>query len=110
MGNIAKWLKDAEKRTGEQIEAIVVGQHDNAPDKYSGNRAVPADENVILSREVGLAKLDQDYHSGYGGADCYPMYAWTKSRIYFVGEYDGATGLNSVPRNPINCKPNFSGD
>lgn len=110
MANIRKWLEEAERESGEQIEAIVVGQHDKAPDRWSRDRIKPVDEGVILSREVGLAKLDEEYDNGYGGADCYPMYAWTKSWVYFIGEYDGATGPNRVPRNPINCEPQFSGD
>lgn len=109
MGNIAEWLKEAEASTGETIEAIVVGQHDKDPDRYSSKRVKPADEDVVLSREAGLTKLDQEYDSGYGGADCFPMYAWTKSWVYFIGEYDGATGLNAVPRNPSECSPQFSG-
>lgn len=103
--NIRKWLEEAEAATGERIEAIVVGKHDKA-----GYSASPqADENIILSREAGLAKLDEDYDNGYGGADCYPMYAWTPTRIYFIAEYDGATGPNWVPRNPVAIEPSFSG-
>lgn len=109
MGNIRKWLENAEAATGETIEAIVVGPHYNAPDKWSANPKVKADENRVLSREDGLKKLDQDYDDGYGGADCFPMYAWTKSRVYFIHEYDGSTGLSSVPRNPVDCSPEFSG-
>lgn len=107
MANIAKWLQDVEARTGEKIEAIVVGKHDNDPDRWSRDRVAPPGENVILSREDGLKKLDQEYDSGYGGADCFPMYAWTQSFVYLIGEYDGATGLHSVPRNPVNCEPEF---
>ena len=105
MANIKDWLLDAEKSSGESIEAIVVGKHDRAGWRAD---ALP-DENIILSRDVGLAKLDQNYDNGYGGADCFPMYAWTKSFVYFIGEYDGATGLSEVPRNPIACEPKFSG-
>jgi len=109
MGNIKVWLEDAERRTGERIEAIVVGMHYNDPDKYSSTRSPKPNENKVLSREDGLAILDQDYDNGYGGADCYPMYAWTKSFVYFINEYDGATALGSVPRAPIDCKPEFCG-
>ena len=106
MANIKVWLEEAEKRYGEMIEAIVVGQHDNVPWPKPN---LEADEGVVLSREVGLAKLDQEYNNGYGGAGCYPMYAWTKSRVFFIGEYDGSTGLSHLPRNPIDCEPHFSG-
>ena len=110
MANHRESLEEVERLYGEPIEAIVVGQHDNDPDKWTNNKPTPADENVILSREAGLAKLDQDYDAGYGGADCFPFYAWTKSRVFFVAEYDGATGINYAPRNPVALKPGFSGE
>jgi hypothetical protein len=94
MANIKDWLLEAEAEAGETIEAIVVGKHDDAP----WDEEPRDDENVVLTREAGLAKLDQEYNNGYGGADCFPMYAWMPSRIYFIGEYDGATGPNWVPR------------
>lgn len=110
MANIRHWLEEAEAKFGERIEAIVVGPHDRRVSKYSGDDKPESDENVVLSREEGLAKLDEEYDNGYGGADCYPMYAWTASRVYFIGEYDGATGPSWVPRNPTACEPAFSGD
>ncbi len=102
--NISKWLIEAETKNGEMIEAIVVGRHDN--EKWDGD--AKADEDIILSREDGLKKLDVNYDSGYGGADCFPMLAWSRNRIYFISEYDGATSLNSVPRHPVACTPEFA--
>lgn len=107
MANIRKWLEESEKFYGEPIVAIVVGVHDGR--RYGADDKPQADENVVLSREAGLAKLDQDYDNSYGGADCFPMYAWTESRIFFVSEYDGATGLSYVPRHPISTEPYFDG-
>ena len=76
MGNIAQWLKEEIEKTGEPIEAIVVG--------------------VILSAEAGFKALEL----GSGSADCFPMYAWTKDRVYLLGEPNGASGFNWEPRNP----------
>lgn len=106
MANIRKWLEEACAETGESIEGIVVGQHDGT----RSDTPVNADENVLLPVDVALAKLDVEYDNGYGGADCFPIYAWTKTRVYFIGEYDGATGLDWIPRNPINIAPQFSGN
>jgi hypothetical protein len=106
MANLREWLESAVAELGEPIEAMVVGQHYRM--KYDSPAA--ADENVVLSAADGLAKIDVEYDAGYGGADCFPFYAWTKSRVYFVGEYDGATGLNWVPRHPVDMEPNFSGE
>jgi hypothetical protein len=105
MANLRADLEEAEQFYGERIERIVVGKH------YNQGWGVPAgkDENTILTREEGLAKLDLEYNNGFGGADCFPFFAWTKSRVFFVHEYDGATGVNWVPRNPVACEPEFSG-
>jgi hypothetical protein len=105
MANIRKWLERAIEKYGEPIEAIVVGKHDKA----SRREPPSADENVILTPEAGLTKLDEEFYDGYGGADCYPMYAWTATRVFFIGEYDGATGLSWVPRHPTATEPQFSG-
>lgn len=104
MANLRKSLEDATARFRESIEAIVIGHHYNAP-----RGVIACDENIILSVSNGLAKLDVEYHDGFGGADCFPFYAWTASRIFFVAEYDGATSLCWVPRNPMPIQPEFSG-
>jgi hypothetical protein len=38
------------------------------------------------------------------------VYAWTADRVLFVYEYDGATAIYWVPRNPGPCEPEFSGN
>ena len=105
MANIRKWLEEAVTEFGEPLEAVVVGQHDNK--RYTN--PLP-DEGCVLSPADALRKLDQEFDNGFGGEDCFPIYAWTKSRVFFIGEYDGATGLNWVPRNPIDINPTFSGE
>ena len=102
MANIKQWLLEFEKEVGEDIEAIVVGVHDR---RFLGKPLT--DEHIVLTREVGLSKLDEEFNAGFSGADCFPMYAWTKSFVAFVGEYDGATDLDTVPRHPIACEPGF---
>lgn len=64
----------------------------------------------VLPVDQALQKLDVNFDSGFGGADCFPIYAWTASRVYFIQEYDGATSLGWVPRHPIAIKPEFSGE
>lgn len=105
MANHATTLQALEQSLGETIEAIVVGKHDDA----AWSAPPLSDEHVLLSREAGLAKLDAEYDNGYGGADCFPFWAWTASRVFFVTEYDGATSIAWVPRAPVAGAPDFSG-
>jgi len=106
MANIREWLESAEAKWGEPIEAMVVGKHYRA-----GWDADPeGGENIVLTREAGLAKVDQEYDNGYGGAGCYPIWAWTASRVLFIHEYDGVTELSWVPRNPVAGEPEFGGN
>ena len=106
MANLRKDLEEVETFYGEKIEAMVVGKH---YDRSFKDDAL-ADENIILMREDGLKKVDQQYDDGYGGADCFPLYAWTKSRVFFVHEYDGATALHYAPRHPGTIEPGFGGN
>src|SRR5438046_937110 len=102
MANLKTWLEAAEKRFDEPILSMVVGKH------YDRTHEAPLqDENIILTREAGLAKIDQEFDEGYGGADCYPLFAWTRSRIFFIHEYDGAVSLHWVPRFPTEGEPDF---
>jgi hypothetical protein len=106
MANIRKWLEQFEQENKETIIAIVVGPHDD--DRWEETDRRPEyQRDVVLTREQGLAILDVEYNNGYGGADCFPMYAWTEKSVLSISEYDGATSLNSFPRNPVNCTPTF---
>lgn len=105
MANIKNWLLEAELESGEVIEAIVVGKHDGSPWRAPAN----PEENVVLDRAAGLEKLDQEYNNGFGSPCCYPMYAWTPTRVYLIHEYDGSTGPVWVPRSPVDIEPEFGG-
>lgn len=80
---------------GETIEAIVVDPQ----------RGGSWDRNGWETKTWGEVResLDYTYDHGYGGADCHPILAWTQTRLIFVLEYDGATGLSWLPRNPTPC-------
>lgn len=103
MYNLRRALEAYEAQHEEQIQYIVVGRHDYA--RY--DKETLADENTVLSREEGLAKLDLNYDNGYGSAGCFPFYAWSYSRVYFVSEYDGATSVEWLPTIAMNCVPRF---
>lgn len=90
------------------IVGAVIGQH------YGQMFMDPDDEDYeetppsgVLTWEVAKMILDYNYDSGYGGADCHPVYAWTDTQIMFVNEYDGSTSVCWLPRNPTNLTPDF---
>lgn len=53
--------------------------------------------------------LDIRFDSGHGGEDQPPMYLWTEDFVIVVSCYDGATGLEKVNRNPVDCNPRSIG-
>lgn len=107
MANLKKDLEEALDE-GERIEAVVIGPHDRDPNRYGEGSLRHADKlNRVLTWEEAAPILDEEYNDGYGSADCFPFYAWTNTHIYFVCEYDGATSISAVPRNPRDIKPDF---
>lgn len=60
---------------------------------------IPFDGELVSFQEA-VSVLDYTYDTGYGGQDCHSIYAWTPTRILFVGEYDGSTWIEWRPRNP----------
>ena len=43
---------------------------------------------------------DREFDSDYGCMEGHPFTAWSKTRVYFPVDYDGAEWVGSVPRNP----------
>jgi hypothetical protein len=63
----------------------------------------------VLTWEQARPMLDYSYDTGYGGADCHAVWVWTPTRVLFVVQYDGSTGLESVPRAPVAGLPDMPG-
>ncbi len=97
--NLKRWIE--EEAAGEPIEAIVIGEADIC------HRLLKEIWGRVLSWEEAASHLDYDFDSGYGGAECHPIYAWTATKVIRVHEYDGSTSIGSVPRNPTPCKPEY---
>lgn len=95
---------------GEPILSAVIAPFGG----WYGDGPCPRDVGVPLKKVVPWSEarpfLDYQYDTGFGGADCHPVYAWTPTRVLFVHEYDGSTGVVSVPRNPTDCMPELSGE
>jgi hypothetical protein len=100
MANLAKDLETATAALGETIESCVLGTHYNLMCQ-KGDGADKAPRKQILTWEAARPWLDEEYSNGFGGADCRPFFAYTQKWVWFVHEYDGATGICRVPRNPM---------
>lgn len=44
--------------------------------------------------------LDYEYNPTYGSPECHAVWAYTTSHVIAAWQYDGVTGLYSIPRNP----------
>lgn len=98
MVNLKKTFEDRAAEMGDKIVSAVVGRHYDDYDDYG----------KVFSPEPwaeASKKLDYEYSNGFGGADCHAAVAWGERFVYFVHEYDGATGIQCVPRNPEPCAP-----
>lgn len=108
MANLKDWiLKEAK---GEAVEAVVIGEMgwgDYGSDSVPNYAQQP--RGKVLAWEEALPWIDYEFDCGYGAPSCNAIHAWTASKVLFVSQYDGATCINSVPRNPSDAKPEMPG-
>jgi len=102
----ATFAREIEEFAGDEpIEAVAVSRYRR--EDYSHEGPEPYTDHTLgtgpVAWEVARPVLDYRYDAGYGGQDCHNVFVWTPTRVISVHEYDGATWLISVPRNPTNC-------
>ena len=102
----------------EQIEAIVFGHYGwnceddyNDPDDDSQASPVPKDkQGVVLTLDEAIPLMHGwSFCHDLGAPRTHSAYIWTTRRVIWVVQYDGATWLDSAPRNPVPTKPHLSG-
>ena len=103
--NLFHWIESV-LDPDECILGAVIGESWSNEDSIPNYTSQP--HNKLISWDEAKQYLDYDFDSGFGGADCNPVYVWTDSNIIFVHEYDGATSLNKIPRFPCDCEPDFT--
>lgn len=109
MANLVEWI--LEKAQDEQIEAVVIGNMgwgDYRSETVPNYNAMP--RGKVISWEEAQKWLNYSFSEGYGAPKCNAIYAWTASKIIFIGQYDGATFPCAVPRNPVPCDPYMPGN
>lgn len=101
MANLVEWF---EQLAGEEtIEAAVIGDDHYVKMEFETLEHV----GKLLTWAQARPLLDKDFDNGYGTPRCPPVIAWTATQILSVWEYDGATGPQSLPRNPVACTPGY---
>jgi hypothetical protein len=101
---------------GEAIEAIVIGRfgwgsiHESDEEAYGFARSarVPVPQTLkgqVLTWDEAEPYLRYSYDGGFGAPEVHAITAWTKSKVITVHEYDGATSLQFVARNPMAHEP-----
>ena len=103
MVNLKKTFEDAAAEMGDKLIAAVVGIDDRA--EYDSPERDSEIIRQVWAWDEAAKMIDYEYDSGFGGADCHAVIAWGEKFVYFVHEYDGATGIQKVPRNPMPCSP-----
>lgn len=108
MGNLKKWI--LAKAGEERVEAVVIGEMgwgECGSDKVPGYKTFPFGK--VISWKKAAKLLDYEFDSGYGSPKCNAVYAWTKSKVIAISQYDGSTRPFSIPRNPEDCMPEMAG-
>lgn len=99
---MANLKNDIRNRAKGKILGVSIGMKYG---DWSGKETIPN----LMTWKRAAPLLDYDFDDGYGGADCHPVYVWTETQVICVHEYDGATWLVSIPRNPGAVVPEFNG-
>lgn len=103
------FAEDLERQAIEPIEKVIIGEMGWNNYGEEGKEIPKSKKGKVLSWEEARPMLDYDYYTGYGAPDCHAVYAYTKSYVIFVSQYDGATGIESIPRKPVKCDPSMPG-
>ena len=108
MATLREWITKSVQ--GEEVESVVFGEMgwgDYKSDEVPNYETCPKGKR--LSLEEASPWLDYEFNSGYGAPGCQAIYVWTKSFVFFVSQYDGATGPNIIPRHPVDVMPDMPG-
>lgn len=91
----------------ETVEAIVVGdwgqsyETTNWEDNDWLDHPIPNEIRGVPCQWSDVHQLlNYEWDDGFGGMSCHALWIWTPTRIIFISEYDGATNIESLPRNP----------
>jgi hypothetical protein len=108
MSNLKDWI--LQQADGDPVEAVVLGEMGGG---HYGSEVVSGHQEPPIGRVMSFDKaapfLSYEFYDGFGSVGCHAIYAWTRTKVIFVSQYDGATTIQSVPRNPKDCLPEMAG-
>ena len=101
MANFAEYIKTTlrENNDFDNVEAVKILAPMYGLDKRDTD-TLRAYIGQKITLDLALVLLNYNYDNDYGTQDCHNIYIWTKDKVYYVHEYDGATWLEYVDRNP----------
>ena len=101
--NFAKEITVIEEELGEKINLATWSKFEGWRFGEVDQKYAPANElaGKLHTRDVTLAVMNYEHNTSYGSQECHELLAWTDNYVIYVEEYDGATGLTSKPRNPV---------
>lgn len=108
MGNLKQWL--LVEAGDEEIEAVVIGDmgwQDYLSEQVPNYAEQPKGE--VLTWGEAVKWIDYEFDGGYGAPECNAVWAWTKSWVIHIVQYDGATWPAAIPRHPIDIMPTMEG-
>jgi hypothetical protein len=92
---------------GQTVRFVVIG--DMGWSGYREDSKPEVKKNVVQTWAEARESLNYDYDTGFGAPDCHAIAAYTENYVIMCYQYDGATGLFSVPRNPTAETPEMPG-
>lgn len=91
---------------GEAVEAIrlePITTYREPRNHYGGNHYAGYEDlpfGKVLTWEEAVPHLQSEFDDGYGTQECPSFTLWTATRVLSLHEYDGATWVASICRNP----------
>ncbi len=92
---------------GEEVECVVFGPWGwNSVNDMESEAPEPQVPPSIMGRRLILSEAEPflkafSFSGGYGSPDSYATWIYTNKKVMWVTQHDGSTGLNTMPRHPI---------
>ena len=89
----------------DQIEVVYIPEFRSYLGENTKFHPANSITNKYVPYPIALALLNYQYDPGFGGMDCHDIVMWSKTKVYYIHEYDGSTSITYVPRHPTSTTP-----